>query len=560
MAGIFGRPLYEEEDDEEDDDDEELDEDNEESQDEQEEQEEQNEESEEDGEDEDLDEQEKEKKEKERKKKEKEKKEKEKIEKGLKSAEGPGSWVNTSKFPWPLPLLKPHEFWAVTKGRKYKEFLPRIATILAKWGAAVVRYFSQLFSTISPALPYIGYACLILIAVMVVIGVIASMMPPAMLEKLGINLSEEEKQKLGVGNGASSMLGVKGDKFYGVRTLYEDNDKAITRFLDDYYMTISDSFTAITEIKTVTVGEETVDVVVTVKTDTPVLLEEGYSFANFDEETFKTENEQIYTAIKGIADRVYEADKEASAETPTTLVDTLKQIKYFGFDDNIKEIKIEEKTIEDLVADYVKANYQFTHTVRAEEGEDPPVVNQADVKTAIEAEFDGKLSDIFADPKYSTRTEKLFIKDYVFNSDSDYVKDLQAANYRAYIFMPKQDVTFNYYSFYVLDADNSQLKMTLSANGSEVALSGKEDLDPSMWLYKSGENLNISASAYDYVALENADSSIRDLVGTDNEGLLTTNEDGAYTWNYQAKDGVILSVDNPDQTNISVFEFETQYK
>ena len=438
-----------------------------------------------------------------------------------------------------LPVLTPIELKDVFKSMKVKKLRMKALSILMF--KVPVRVGQIIWQFIVKNWP-------IIVKVLAVIGVIALVALGALVIALAIGaiFADNEDPK---SQPATSAFGVKGDKFYGVRAVYEDENKAVVELLDQYYMTISESFTEVSKITTIPNSGDAANpynVTITISTS---LLEEGYSFENFEEVAFQTENTEVYNLIKQIADKVYETDKEEGAVIPTNVVDTLKAIKYFGFDETLNA------DIKTLVADYVKSHYSFVE-------KDAKSVN----KTDVDAVVDSTIEQVFGAEKYLTRTEKLFVKDFLFEKETDNMTDITTLNYKAFIYMPKEQVTFTSFQYSVRFADFNQFNIKLSHKGQDISFTKKEDKSfgesVEAYMYSSSAMLNQSVDAYNYVALPENDISLHALVGNDSyANLLEDNEDATVKlWKFSDEEAMVLKFENESKQSFLCMEWETKYK
>ena len=205
-------------------------------------------------------------------------------------------------------------------------------------------------------------------------------------------------------------------------------------------------------------------------------------------------------------------DIENDADIPTELTDILNGVKYFGFNEDMigesvvdEDVEVDNNIIE-IVYD-ILANSSYVQVLAKGESDADFVQNASigfeDVKeqfkTSVKNSIKGKIEDV--------RTEKLFIKDIILDGDDKYMEGIEKKNYVALIYLPKQDVEFDYVSYMITIDKDAEFSMVLSNNGSEITLSKgegenwstDEETEPKelTYTFKSGENLNQNASISD---------------------------------------------------------------
>ena len=416
------------------------------------------------------------------------------------------------------------------------EFLKaEAATVKAAIPIGTTKVAMQDTTATSPStaiLPYVGYIGLALIIFLVILSVI-----------MGFAFSQDEDPK------ANSAMGVYGDKFYGVRTLYEDENKARVELLEEYYSVINDSVLEIEKQTSATLeGGEAVDV----KIDVAIpLLDEDYSFEDFNETEFSTDNANLYELITQIANKVHETDNTvATVSEVSGLLKTLDEIKYFGFNETLNA------DIKTLVADYIKTHYEF---IEEDTGDD--ATHDHAVKV-----IDAAVTTVFAKPENLKRTEKLFVKDFIFETKTSYMENIEKMNYKAYIFMAKEQVTMKSFYFQASFADFSSFDMVLTNNGTEVDLNkekeqGMSSNSPTIYQFKSNANLGLVVSPYNYVELPAENSSLKELFANGGfADLIKESEDGIVSWNYENNSGLVLKFENPQNDKFLCWEFDTLYE
>ena len=177
-----------------------------------------------------------------------------------------------------LPQIK------YNKAKKHENLKSQVKAIDMALMVKRVQFASKVMSAIAPALPYILIGALILIAIIAFVAMIASLMPWLFPDD-------------NLGNAGGSQFGVKGDKFYGVRTVYTDDELAKVGLLEHYSDIIENSVTELASIsqeKSITTGTGdeavTTNYLITVTVNFPLPAGEvvdgeptDYDYSNFNE-------------------------------------------------------------------------------------------------------------------------------------------------------------------------------------------------------------------------------------------------------------------------------------
>lgn len=339
---------------------------------------------------------------------------------------------------------------------------------------------NKMMSTIAPAIPSILMGALILFLAVAVIAIIATL--------IGADTSMD-----GSGNGdgiAKSQFGASGKHFYGTRLIYKDDKKANGALLEEYVELVETSVALVQkQVKTITIDEETYNVEIELIVDLP---SEDYDYSSFDatkEAEFKSKYADLAQIVGEMAGTVYKKDN--GAEASADLVSTFEGIKYFGFDADLNT------EISEQIKEFIKTKY----TIKKAENTDSegPAADQAKLKEQIDGTIDGL--SLLQGEKYTIRTEKLFVKDYIFESDDDMMQ-MGEEDYVMMMYLPKQNVTASYFSFNVTGENSENVKFILKNNGSEIALKKDDGMDLSdfgqtgkLYMLNSDDNLSVSMSA-----------------------------------------------------------------
>ncbi len=316
----------------------------------------------------------------------------------------------------------------------------------------------------------------------------------------------------------STQFGVNGADFYGNRVVYRDSDSARVEIITNVADLVDN---VVNDLESTTIENATIDVIINLPT-------EEFDWKNLDETAYQTDYLMHYNLVKSMLEIVYERDKIDETITPTTLTEYADNIAHFGFSTDMIE-PIKAKIIEYLSADGIVL------VVPDEDGGEIPSVDTATI-------INNSVNKIITNAS-AVQTEKYFIKDYLFSAEDDMMKDIAQENYVAMIFMPKNEVTFNSFSFLVNDIDDN-FSIKLYNNGQELSLDKSEFLEEDgevTWEYSSNDNLNIDANVYQYkgnlnlsqamslysIAKESADST-NYLQTAEDSAILTYSANGVY--------------------------------
>lgn len=484
-----------------------------------------------------------------------------------------------------LPIIvNPLDKKSYEKAKKHKNLKPQVAAIDLALLAKKAQLASKVMSTVAPALPYIGIGALILIGLLVVVAFVASIMPWLFPDD-------------NLGEAGGSEFGIKGDKFYGVRTIYTDEELAKVGLLE-HYSSIIENVRESVQTSTYQISREgdangdgtveegeTEKYNVSVKFILPELtVAEGeeFDYSTFVADDFLTNNadlEGYFNLLKAMSEVVYASDNATNA-IPTDLNEVLSGIKYFGLNNllvNTTESNA-ENDVDDILVNYF-ANETNYSIIATKQGETEPAgitlteqeKTSLDLITRIKENVNSTMNGIEL-----IRTEKLFIKDYILESEDDKVSGISKQNYISAIFMPKQDVNITKFSFFLTFApEGTTMKLV---NGSEVeqfdvdnANFATDENSPSTSNFYLN-NANVQTGAYTNIdvsklgALSNGVSLIQIVTNSElslNYSTYLTLQEGS-TEIYTAKtDGVRVDFVKPNAEDTTTFNFsevETIYK
>ena len=384
----------------------------------------------------------------------------------------------------------------------------------------------------SPALFWILLMALIIFIIICVVSVLGSM--------TGQN-----------GEDPSAQFGIKGKDFYGARMVYKDDNKANTQMVEDYVLLVDNSILEVQKINSVIVSGGTYNLTLSINI---LLPEEDYDYSAFDETTFSTEYAMLYSLIRDVAQIVYTADNSITY-SGETLIDCFKGIKYFGF---ANYEAISNKLIETISA-------YTTISVKDSGG------NDVALTTEIQNAFTNQVRTNLTKPefleKYSLRTEKLFVKDYILTGEDEMMKNIKKQNYVAMIFMPKNNVEFTKLSFQISNTNFDHFTIGITANGTEVQIEtdGQNisfDESSKAYIYSTSSNLNINAQKFTDIDETNLNALSEELslyeIANSFANYSTYLEAKADTDILTIKqNGVVVNLNNTEAFNI--VEFETAY-
>lgn len=335
-------------------------------------------------------------------------------------------------------------------------------------------------------------------------------------------------------NTASSQFGVNGEDFYGTRVIYTDAEKAQIEIIKNYIDILQNSIES--------VETESLDITI----DLP---QEDFDYSSFDLETFASSYPNAYQILIDMVDVVYSRDIESIGEIGNdelTVLEKIDEIRYFGLN---ADLAIEVSTV---ISSYINDQDLYTLQSSEETSEDT---------TAVEQQITDGISLYFTENNF-VRLEKYFIKDYIFESAEDMMENIEAEDYIAMIFMPKNQVQFSSFSFIASQTNLDTFSLYVQ-QGNEIInftseqLTGAEDGAESN-LYSSEDNLNLTAQVYENISLDNmrylsTGMSLLDILNgeidyltylksatnQEEEEILTFKDDGVITY-FEAEDDFIF--------------------
>jgi len=346
--------------------------------------------------------------------------------------------------------------------------------------------------------------------------------------------------------GFNSMSGVTGTDFYGARMVYIDDEQASKKIVEDYVEFVENGIVQTESLTSVTKGGSEISVTLDVNI---MLPDDSFDYSSFDESLFKTEYSVLYTTIFDMAKKVYEIDN-GSNYAGTNLLECTNGILYFGYDRNIVA------NLSDIVSQSIADNTTISS----------PDVSKDDLKAEIEEKF----AEVYSSEKYSNRTEKYFIKDYILEDDQT-MQNISKQNYVAMIYMPKKNVKFNKFSYAISGPNLDGFDIYITNNGGRVELKdhdgnlGNEEnknyiytsaglLGLEQGVFEDIDTNNISAlsegvSLFDIIQNETIDYSKYLLVETN------SNNDECFTFK---QNGLVVHVSNSEA--FGFVEFEIKWK
>ena len=345
-----------------------------------------------------------------------------------------------------VPILTSDENKTVNQAKKEKSLMGRVLKVFKDIGIKIGQFFMKIITWVGSHIYPIMVVLLILLAVIGIVVFIGYTMP-WLLELLGIELAPGE----GGGGGTGSVNGVTGKDFYGVRMVYKDDEQASKQIIEEYVGLIEYGVNQVEAITSMQIEGETYE---EISIHVNITLPEDYDYSSFNEATFATDYADVNELLLQMTEKAFLMDN-AGAAVPTTILERTAALQYFGYTAELKA------DISKLISDYISNNYTFTCKA-GDEG----VVTSDQIKTKIETDLNTKLGTKIQ----AVRTEKLFIKDYIFTSDDDKMQNVAEKNYVSMIFMPKKNVNFESVELVISKADLNNFTIACDNNGSNVAL------------------------------------------------------------------------------------------
>lgn len=214
-----------------------------------------------------------------------------------------------------------------------------------------------------------------------------------------------------------TIMGVTGKDFYGCRLVYENEERAKNDLADNYLEIINNS------IDVVDINNPTLEINIAMPSEEYVM----------DYSTFTTDYPTLGGAVWSVAKIVSKFDN-SQASSATDLATCLGEIKYFGLPNDANTTSDIVLAIADFIIDVEDLNIDANS-------------------------ISSHISSVVK--KYQTRTEKLYIKDCIFESEDEMMGIVDEECYVAFVFMPKNEVTFTSIVFQILSEDLTGVSLKL---------------------------------------------------------------------------------------------------
>lgn len=319
-------------------------------------------------------------------------------------------------------------------------------------------FWGKVKTALSAIVPILPIALIILVVILVV-GLIVS----AIMGIFGGGGS-------GGGNGMSSVFGITGEQFYGARLIYENEEQSKADMLKSFAGIFGEVESA------VETANGNIDITINLPTD-------DYDYLTLDETAFSTEYPDAYQIMFDLSSLIAENDLVEGEALGTTMSENLDLIKYFGYNSELTP------EMASIISEYINTNDLYT-------------IENSDETTdtsSYESLITSETLNVLSEEKYNIRTEKLYVKDYILEGDNT-MQNIPKENYKYMIFMPKQNVTFTYFSFVFVDIDYNNFELTLQNAGSSVNFTSRQFTTEGdggvSYLYETSLNLNVSASTF----------------------------------------------------------------
>lgn len=346
-------------------------------------------------------------------------------------------------------------------------------------------FWAKVKSVLAPAIPYILIALGILLLIIIVIVAIGMI--------FGLGGDDETPGPM------SSISDVTGESFYGARLVYSDDEQATLDILEDYVEVLLEVESA------VELADSNLDITLT-------LPSADFDYSTFDETTFMAEYSDAYEIILDLSTLVAENDLVEGETIGETLEENLVLVKYFGYSSELTP------EMANIISTYINENDLYVYSSEDGAGE-------------VESLITTQTLNVLSSPKYNVRTEKLYVKDYILDGDET-LSDIPQENYKYMIYMPKENVTFSYFSFTLREIDFDNFTLSLLINGELTELNGglftsSEDFGIESYNYETATDLSILASAFTDIDTENLnalseESSLFDILSLENSDIYLT--------------------------------------
>lgn len=421
-----------------------------------------------------------------------------------------------------LPVLTPSEIKTVNQGKtKYPQ-------IVAKIHAKLAAQKAQSASAAGGTLATLGHVLLV-VGIVFLVALLLAALIDSFLSIFGGGSGDGS----GGNNGANgSEFGTSSKYLYGMRAIYEDDDEARKYLVTDYALAVNYTITEVNNaqnsyIINVKLPESEFDYSNLIEN----YLNTSYDYYNFANTTFD------YTQT------IYNNDvslglTEAGA---TTFVDILNKIPYFGL---VKD----ETLINNLTSTLATKLQNFVKSTDEENNPTPDVSNLNNlINTALNTYFE----------KYTARTQKYFVVDYFAKNDA-YAPSLTTKhNYKAYIYLNKQNLNVSYLSY----VTTSHINFEIYNNQNKIAVNdmGEFATGSGTWMYETNNNLNLNITsteihfADEQILLDGKNVALLDLLSSAHaNSYLVKEENDIYTYNVN---GLYLKFN--ENQNFAISEFTT---
>lgn len=380
-----------------------------------------------------------------------------------------------------------------------------------KWG----QFWLKTIQSIAPAIPYIFYGVLILIAVLVVATTIDSM------------FAWITGGSGGNSKGMNSAFGGTGKDFYAVRMVYRDEDQANKLILNDNATLIYGALDSLHDT-----SNYTLTINLTLPED---------RLADYDNETADA---KIKNLMQTLTEKQYVYDNPNYAENgidlaTLTLTEKAKGVKYFGLNaDLVSTFKTE------IVDNFILFNFNLSDGVLSftpitdESDPDASPVDEETVKANVQSALDAYFESLS-----TTRSEKLFVRDCVLEGDN-MLTDVETKNYVAIMYLPRKNVALSTFKIYTYGANPKAL--TIEMNGKTYSDYEEWPVDETKTMYVYSLD-SVSASAvtgYNQTTDATTATALYKMATTANaDNYTTTDENGVLTY----KDyGLVLKFNTND--------------
>ncbi len=365
-----------------------------------------------------------------------------------------------------LPVLSPSEKHLVSKGRrKYPNLVKRINSSL-KAKQDRLKFFLSILGTIV----VVALGLFIVIFLAVAIG--------AWFDSMFSWLYGGDDSK-GISSDTPIMTGAN---YYGLRAIFRDEEQARADLINQYVDIVDNA------IDSVEAGAQ--DYSLTINIDLPV----EYDFASFEELTFASEYPELYTIIagngttNGIVDIVYLNDNPQG--TAVELYEQLDAIMYFGLSSELNS------EVANLLINYINSNDLYSINSESS-GMD---------NSQIETNIENSINQYFTNAS-TVRTEKLYIRDYIFSGSDKGINNLVRENYISAIYMPLTNVSVSDFEI-VLGGENIDLStfaITVSDGTNSAIMSAEllDDSDGKGVYYFKAKNMTFSSNKYENIDEDN---------------------------------------------------------